>query len=114
MKQIYLLTVTILVCTFLSAQTVMVLDKTTLQPLPRVSFSSFSSTTVLTDDKGKADISSLQHAPSITITYPGYQSLTYSFDDLMQHPEVLMTESSHTFDEIVVASNRFEEKKQDI
>ncbi|MGB3078574.1 MAG: TonB-dependent receptor [Saprospiraceae bacterium] len=114
MKQIYLLTVAILLCTFLSAQTVMVLDLTTLQPLPQVSISPSSSTTVLTDDKGKADISSLLHAPSITITYPGYQSLTLSYDELVAKPEILMTESSHVFNEIVVSANRSENEAKDV
>ena len=115
MKQIYLLVGAIMMCNLIVAQTVTVKDKTTLQPLSQVIISSTApQINIMTDDQGKAEITQLTNADSIYITYPGYQIYRTSYSMLSQDGQVLMTESTHMFNEVVVSANRFEVHEEDV
>lgn len=115
MKHNYLLIVAIFICHHLSSQTVTVQDKSTLQPIIHaVLFDGAATVLVVTDDQGMADITQLKDAGEITISYTGYQDYHTNYSELSQQGLILLTESSHMFNEVVVSANRFEQEQQNI
>jgi len=115
MKQNYLLIGAIMMCNFLFGQTVTVQDKSTLQPLAHAMLSGIKTVVIImTDDNGKAEIEQLKNADSIIVSYTGYQIYRTTYDALSQNGQILLTESSHMFNEVVVSANRFEEEEQNV
>ncbi|MDQ3015229.1 MAG: TonB-dependent receptor plug domain-containing protein, partial [Bacteroidota bacterium] len=118
-KNILLLGAVSLMYTIAWSQSIVVKDKTTLQPIQLAIVNSLSeagdSQATLTDDKGMADISQMRTSNSIRIHIVGYQPYFSTYIKLRENNgEVLLSESSHMFNEVVVSANRFAEKQRDI
>jgi len=111
MKQIILLFGALLLFNFIHGQTVTVQDKATLKPIPgAVITGNDPVTAILTDNYGMANIAALKSAVAINIRLTGYQTYTTTYDALLQNNGlVLLTESYHMFDEVVVSVSRFED-----
>lgn len=111
MKHSIMLFGALLLFSILNGQTITVQDKSTLKPIPHAIITSTGpADTLLTDQHGMTDISTMQGTASIIIQFTGYQNFTTSYDALMQkNGLVLLTESYHMFDEVVVSVNRFED-----
>src|SRR4030095_6684818 len=115
MKQIYLLIVAIMISDITFSQTVSVLDKSTLQPIPHANFSNSSaSITLMTDDNGSVEISQLKNTDTIMLSFSGYQLYKTNYETLIQNGEILLSETSVTFNKIIVSANRFEEEEQNV
>ena len=98
------------------SQYVTVRDKTTLQPLYMVNiYTSKMDQTIITDIKGKADISAFRNADSIFFQYTGYAKPIYSYSQLEKMGfEVLLSEKIEALDAVVVSASKFEEKMSDV
>ncbi|MCF8267243.1 MAG: TonB-dependent receptor [Ignavibacteriales bacterium] len=98
------------------AQTVTVLDKATMNPLPAANiYSASPKASAVTDAKGEADVSAFRNASSIVFSYVGYKQAILSYEQLRSIDfRVIMTESLQALDEVVVSANKFEEKLSDI
>lgn len=97
------------------AQVITVLDKTTQQPLPKVSLRSGGSQVYFTDQQGQAVFPDLHPQDSLTISFIGYQTSQLSYGQLQQQQfKILLSESSFSLEEVVVSASRFAEKKEDV
>ncbi|WP_460880566.1 TonB-dependent receptor [Pontibacter rugosus] len=108
-----LLPLLLLFCHFGAAQSIKVLDKTTLEPLAGVAVTSEAGET-LTDAKGKADGSALLSPGAILhFNYIGYQPKSISTAQLQQQQyEVTLTQQSHGLREVIVSAGKFAQEKQ--
>lgn len=107
----------LLLCTSSAmAQTLFVKDKTTLMPLEGVYIKGDQSGTyLLTDQKGKVDITALAQSDSIEIQSIGYRKEVYSYSALQAIGfELSLTESTTGSDEVIVSASKFEEQKKDV
>lgn len=115
MKQFY---VFIVVCFFAlqaHSQVVIVKDLVTLEPLAGVVVESKDIKPVTTDAFGKADITAFQGKEIINFYLTGYESTTFSFNQIKaMESEVLLFQTSIFTEEVVVSASRFEEKKEDV
>ncbi len=110
MKQIYLLVGAMMLSHFLFGQTITVQDKATLKPIVGAVINGTDPTTaLLTDNHGMATIDELKNETEINIRLTGYQTFTTTYDALVQNNIVLLIESYHMFDEVVVSVSRFED-----
>ncbi len=98
------------------AQTIIVKDKTTLQPLEGVFIKGNKMNDYLQSDrKGQVDISSLAKSDSIEIKSIGYRSIVISFSDLLKNNfQIMLTEADHELEVVLVSAYKFEEKKDNI
>jgi hemoglobin/transferrin/lactoferrin receptor protein len=96
-------------------QTIKVIDKNTLQPLPDCFiYSKSPSLTNSTNAKGQADISAFKVADSIFIRHIGFKEMAYSFNQLEALQFIVeMTEANISLNEVVISSSRWEEKKME-
>lgn len=100
----------------LQAQVLSVRDAQTLAPLEfAVVFGTASLYPALTDMRGKADISELRGADSISIQHLGYITAVYSFEQLeaLQY-RVLLEPYRTALDEVVISAARWERDDADL
>jgi hemoglobin/transferrin/lactoferrin receptor protein len=93
------------------AQTVKVVDKTNLQPIPNVKIfdSNDPKIFVESDKNGSADITSLKDKVLLTFEAEGFQSEIILYSTIEGNKfQVGMTEKSYTTDEIIVSTTKFE------
>lgn len=98
------------------AQKMTVQEQVTHQPLSSVTLrSNTSSTTILTDTKGQADISAFQEADSITVRFVGYKTEVLSYQQLKQKGfKVFLAEDNISLDAVVVSSTRWQQAKKEV
>ncbi|HET6245495.1 MAG: TonB-dependent receptor [Bacteroidetes bacterium] len=115
-KPVFSISIILFLPFILNAQTIKVMDITSLQALPYVNiYSDFSGISTTTDNKGKADISSFKNADSICFKMVGYNPFISSYNQLEKNNfKVHMTEKQIMIDEFVISAHRWEEKQEDI
>ncbi|MDH5607877.1 MAG: TonB-dependent receptor [Cyclobacteriaceae bacterium] len=98
------------------AQSVTVVDNTSLQPLPHaVIYSLQPPVSTTTNSRGQADISGFREADSIHFSFVSYQELVLSYDQVAAMKfRVAMIEKTYSLDEIVISASKFEEKRADV
>jgi hemoglobin/transferrin/lactoferrin receptor protein len=97
------------------AQTVSILEQTTLQPIVEAQISAPGILPLFTDNKGKADIRHFSNTTEIKISHVGYETITTNFQLLAKMKFIVyMTERSQNLNDIVVSATRFEEKQSDV
>ncbi len=96
------------------AQTITVTDEATLQPINGVYIYAKTST-VLTNSKGQADLTSFSKTDSLWFSHVGYKLKSYSYKQLeaLQF-KVAMSEVAFAIDEVIVSASRFEESSKDV
>jgi len=116
MKKTSITLIAILTSVLAYSQTIIVTDKTSLQPLINVAiFNNNLQKTVATNSKGQAEIADFKGIDSINFQYVGYHKLIYSYQQLDEMKfKISMTEKAYSLDEIVVSASRFKEKIKDI
>jgi hemoglobin/transferrin/lactoferrin receptor protein len=99
-----------------TAQTITVVDKTNLKPLPDVAVYTLNpSRLVRTNNDGKADISIFTNSDSLYIKHIGYLEKKMSYAEISKGGQIIaLSERSFSLEEVVISSNRFEEKREDI
>lgn len=95
------------------AQSIKVIDKTTLEPLVGVTITA-ETRSIQTDSRGRADLTQLLPAGNqIKVNYIGYQPQALTRAQLQQQQyEVTMVPQSHNLGEVVVSAGRFATRKQ--
>ena len=98
-----------------SSQTILVLDKTTLKPLPGVSISGKNpNLTTSTNTEGKAILNNAR-PDSLQFSFVGYRTQVLSFAEAAkQQFRILLNAKSFSLGEVVVAASRFEEKIEQV
>ncbi|MCX2738890.1 TonB-dependent receptor [Pontibacter anaerobius] len=113
MKSLLTLTLFLLTVSASLAQQIIVRDKTTMEPLPGVTIKT-GSTTIQTDAKGEAALpAALPPASLLLFNYIGYQSKSITTAQLKaQLHEVVLTQQSHSLQEVVVSAGRFAQERK--
>jgi hemoglobin/transferrin/lactoferrin receptor protein len=109
---------------YTTAQTVRVLDETTLTPIAGVTIGQTSfqdpdaSQTlnfVLTDAKGRADLSIFTKPCELGLKHFAYQTrLIQLYADQTGETKVYLTEKIQNLDAVVISASKFEEKRKDV
>lgn len=99
-----------------SAQTIQVLNKSNLKPLPNVNiFNNEKNIGTITNVKGKADLSNFGENDSITFQLVGYFNQTLTKKQIeQQNYKVYLAEKSYDLNEVVISASKFEEKRKDV
>ena len=98
----------------LAAQTIIVLDKATLQPLDGVALTSEpAGSAAITNAKGQVDLATLKGPTAIVLSHLGYRSQTLRVDAIVDE-KVLLEQQPFNLDELVVSASRFQERKRDV
>ena len=106
----------ILALSFINAQsqTLLIVDKSTLQPLQFAQIETGKS--VLTSDaNGNVDISKVLSNQTFTVRQIGYQPVTLTSAQLkMLNYQVSLTEKAFDLNEVIVSASKFEERQRDV
>jgi hemoglobin/transferrin/lactoferrin receptor protein len=117
MKTRYIFTfLALLIISFAQAQTVKVLDKSDLQPVPDVTITNQDKSVLLsTGADGTVDITRLIGQQILYFNHVAFQPVQISQTDLKQANYVVyLTEDVIRLDEFVVSANKTEEKRSDV
>lgn len=114
MKKISLLILLSIVPLFNWAQILIVRDISTREPIQNAIIRDKNNTSVITDIQGKADLTILLTADSLTVYQFGYLSKRILVDAQKQVNVVELSSKSVYLDEIVFSANRSPEKKIDV
>ncbi|HCS20532.1 MAG TPA: TonB-dependent receptor [Bacteroidetes bacterium] len=116
MKKTLLVLVLLLSIIPLKAQTVLVIDQSTLQPIAKVLlFNSQKTVSATTNNEGKADISAFDAKDTIHFTHISYFTESYSFAQVKDFQFIVpLFQKSISLYETVVSASRFEEKAKDV
>jgi hemoglobin/transferrin/lactoferrin receptor protein len=100
----------------LYAQTVIVKDAKTEKPLELVSvYSGDKNRALITDTRGRVDISSFRNSEELVFRLLGYEILKVSYNELsQQNYSVLLKEQPIAIGNVVVSSNRWVEDRSEI
>lgn len=116
MKKLLLWSFMICLVNTISAQTVKVIDRSTLKPLEFVSvYNKNTETLINTNAKGEFDLAAFNNADSLSFSLIGFQPITLSINNIKSdHYIVRMGESFIALSEIVVSANRWEQDKTEV
>lgn len=98
------------------AQELVIKDRITLQSLEMAAVYRLNPTVaVITNFKGRVDISALKDADSIHVQLLGYKPAVYSYDQLkaMQF-KLYLDQADFSLDEVVISATRWEQNKRDV
>lgn len=109
---IFLLLITQWTC----AQIIDILDRSTLQPIDQAVISARNSHfKIITDSRGKADITCCTSSDTLVIQALGYETKSITLQELEKNQfKIFLTPTTFSIEEIVVSSSRFEEKRRDV
>jgi hemoglobin/transferrin/lactoferrin receptor protein len=115
-KNILIFIVLIIIAIGGYGQDLIIRDRISHQPLEMVAVYRLNPTlAVVTNLKGKADISAFQGADSIHIQLLGYESVVYSYDELKARQFKLYLDLvDFSLDEVVISATRWEQNKKDV
>src|SRR5688572_19059002 len=98
------------------AQKVSVFDNTTRETIPGVVvYSNSPALSAVTNEKGEVDVSSFKAADTIFFKYVGIDPVGFTYSQLeAMNFKVGLTETNISLNELVIASNRWEEKEIEV
>ena len=116
MKEIIFIFLFLAISIFAKSQTVIVIDKTNLQPLPYIAiYSNNPKVSVITNHNGKANIDAFKGADSIYFKHISYNPKVYNYNELLKmNFKISLSEKTYSIDEIVISASKFEEKRKDV
>jgi hemoglobin/transferrin/lactoferrin receptor protein len=98
-----------------NAQSVRVIDKTTLQPIENVVIHNANNDFVLTNDKGEAEINSFKNDSILIFKHSYYKAFQISITDIKKfNYELKMRESVLRLPEVEIPTNSWEDKPDEI
>jgi len=99
-----------------SAQNIEILDQNSLKQLSGVVvFEVNSEIKLISDSKGKVDISSFSKTQKIIIKKDMYYEQIFSYEDLSKlNFKIYLIENLNSLEEVVVSASRFEERRKDV
>ncbi|MBC8048017.1 MAG: TonB-dependent receptor plug domain-containing protein, partial [Fimbriimonadaceae bacterium] len=96
------------------AQTVKIIDKTTLKPLDAVSVSKTGSTQVFTTNSdGEVALSNIKSGDSLTVSRLDYATRIIAYTDII-NSEIALTQKSYELNEFVISATRSENTVSDV
>ena len=93
------------------AQSIKVIDKSSLETLHMATITLDDSSKITTNEKGVFDYRQVQQSTNITINCLGYEPVTVATSSLPALTKIFLTESSYSTQEVVVSASKFEEKQ---
>ena len=116
MKHLALFLIGLILNTFSNGQILTVKDRITHQPVELAAiYSTNPKLSILTNSKGRADITSFSHSDSINVRIIGYQSYAGSYKSLQKLEFIIfLTPSDISLDEVVISASRWIQNKKDI
>jgi len=98
------------------AQTVKVIDKNRQEPIPGcIIYSKHPLVSIVTNSKGQADISAFKDADSIFFRFIGFREAAFNYQKLEALKFLVeMEEDNISLNEVVISSNRWEEKEIEV
>ena len=93
---------------FLEAQEITVNDKSTLQPIAKVTITNISNNEMVwTNELGQANISKFEGADKISFVSPDFAKAIFSYEELKKKAFIVsLVPKSYSTDEIVVIMNQ--------
>ena len=115
MKKLILFFCVLLAAAQIKAQQITLLDKSTKDPIVNAAVYTKGGAAVTTNEKGRADISSMAAADTIFVRHPAYGTNAFSSAQLKSMNYKLALSSRYIMmDEVVFSANKSEEKKDDV
>ncbi len=101
---------------FLEAQEITVNDRSTLQPIAKVTITNVSNNEMVwTNELGQANISKFEGADKISFVSPDFAKAIFSYDELKKKAFIIsLVPKSYSTDEIVVSADKFGENLSDV
>ncbi len=96
------------------AQSIKVIDKSSLETLHMATITLDDSSKITTNEKGVFDYRQVQQSTNITINFLGYEPVTVATSSLPALTKIFLTESSYSTQEVVVSASKFEEKQSEV
>lgn len=96
------------------SQTILIRDKSTLEPLQNVIVQDISKTQIISNIKGMADVSALNKNDSLLIYQFGYNTKKVLLNTGSSNETVELSSKSVILDEIILSANRKSEHKIDV
>ena len=96
------------------AQSIKIIDKSSLEILPMATITLDDSSKITSNEKGVFDYRKVQKSTNITINFLGYEPLIVPTNSLTTNPKIYLTESSYSTEEVVVSASKFEEKQSEV
>lgn len=99
----------------LHSQTITVSDHSSREPISNVVIYDKNNVSVITDARGKADLSALDKNSQITLSHSAYQTYVLSDEEKQsQAPNIRLVQKSVVLDEVILSANRYAERKIDV
>ncbi|MBD3615931.1 MAG: TonB-dependent receptor [Gracilimonas sp.] len=116
MKKYLLITFLAVIPSFALAQTLVVKDANTKEPIPVVTISSSNPTIfATTDEKGRVDISQFKDSDAIEIRILGYETIIKSYSELESASfELLLEPASFSMNDMVISATRWSQSSENI
>lgn len=117
MKKLFLFLMGISIFYQAKSQVITLLDESSLDPIPSALITAApDATPVLTDAKGRADISGFRGTAPLKIKMAGYLTIEISYAEILNQPKPLIYLKSDpiTLEATVISANRFEQDKKDV
>jgi hemoglobin/transferrin/lactoferrin receptor protein len=117
MKAIYSMVLCMLFSYALKAQTIVIFDQNSLQPIEGVTVYKQNNNSIITTSnlKGEVTISGISKNELLVFRHPNYAELLVSLDDVQKNNgSVFLKENINSIEEVVVSASKFEEKRKDI
>ncbi len=98
------------------SQTVTVIDREDLRPIPDVYILNEDGTKhIYTNRDGKADITDFDHSESVCFQHFTYERACFSFDEMNSNEyKIMVTRKVFAFEEFVISANRWEQNKSEV
>lgn len=107
--------VALFICGIINAQTIIIRDNSTREAISGALISDKNNKTVISDNKGGANIANLDKNEMLVIYHPSYSTFTINVStDNTNATEVNLVAKTVLLDEIVFSANRMKEKKIDV
>lgn len=114
MKKIIFILFSLCMLNNIQAQTITVIDATTLQPIPFADvYTKNKKFNTVSNEKGKVDIGEINKNDTLLISSIGYEILKIPVLSISNN-KVYLIPSTVGLNEIVISASRFEEKKEDV
>jgi hemoglobin/transferrin/lactoferrin receptor protein len=117
MKAIYSMVLCMVFSHALKAQSIVIFDQYSLQPIEGVTIYKQNSNSIITTSnlKGEATLSSISKNELLVFRHPNYAEMLVSLEEVQKNNgSVFLKENINSIEEVVVSASKFEEKRKDV
>lgn len=115
-KRLFLLGTILIKSIFIaSSQTIKILNINSLKPISEVLvFNQGKSVHLLSDEKGKIDISEFKLGDTLYFQHTAYKISGIALSELKKQTKIFLSESLINLEEVLIAANKWEQKREEI